>query len=336
MPLSVGTRLGPYEILAPIGTGGMGEVYKARDTKLDREVAIKVLPSALAQDPERLARFEREAKVLAPLNHPNMAAIYGVEDRALVMELVEGDSPKGPLPFDDAWKIASQIAAALEYFHERGIMHRDLKPANVKVTPDGVVKPLDFGLAKASAARLLLLDVLADFRTAGAAAGRGTVAQEFLNPPRAVDFASVQIPFPICGHHVRPMELACLAAAGSDAAQLRQILPVDDINRVVGKVGDVHAALLRIGGKVDRAGRAGRSLWSDVEFADETAFARIAVRIGTGLPRLRGPEDLHAVIAAVADITGGVGFDSHVEFAGQPASIRSKPCWLEVLLTSSR
>ncbi len=95
-------------------------------------MAIKVLPSALAQDPERLARFEREAKVLAPLNHPNMAAIYGVEDRALVMELVEGDSPKGPLPFDDAWKIASQIAAALEYAHERGVMHRDLKPANVK------------------------------------------------------------------------------------------------------------------------------------------------------------------------------------------------------------
>src|SRR6202521_2861461 len=161
-------------------------------------------------------------------------------------------------------------------------------------------------LEKMAAARLLLLDVLADFRAADAAAGRGTVAQEFLNPPRTVDFASVQIPFPICGHHVRPMELACLAAAGSDAAQLRQILPVDDINRVVGKVGDVHAALLRIGGKVDRAGRAGRSLWSDVEFADETAFARLAVRIGTGLPRLRGPEHLHAVIAAVADVEQAV------------------------------
>src|ERR1700681_3159529 len=109
MALSVGTRLGHYEVLAPIGAGGMGEVYKARDTKLEREVAIKVLPAALAQDSERLTRFEREAKVLASLNHPNIAAIYGVEERALVMELVEGSSPKGPLPFDEAWHIASQI-----------------------------------------------------------------------------------------------------------------------------------------------------------------------------------------------------------------------------------
>src|SRR5262252_1523347 len=149
MTLTPGTRLGPYEILAPIGAGGMGEVYRARDTNLDRDVAIKVLPSAVAQDPERLARFEREAKVLASLNHPNIAQIYGVEQGALVMELVEGDSPKGPMSFDDAWHIASQIAAALEYAHERGIVHRDLKPANVKVTPDGSVKLLDFGLAKA-------------------------------------------------------------------------------------------------------------------------------------------------------------------------------------------
>jgi Tol biopolymer transport system component len=149
MPFSVGDRLGPYEILAPIGAGGMGEVYRARDTKLKREVAIKVLPEAFARDPERMARFQREAEVLASLNHPNIATIHGVEDRALVMELVEGDSPRGPLPFDEAWKIVSQIAAALEYAYERGIMNRDLKPANVKVTPDGVVKLLDFGLAKA-------------------------------------------------------------------------------------------------------------------------------------------------------------------------------------------
>ena len=149
MPPPLGDRLGPYEILAPIGAGGMGEVYRARDTKLKREVAIKVLPEAFARDPERMARFQREAEVLASLNHPNIAAIYGVEDRALVMELVDGDSPKGPLSFDEAWHIAAQIAAALEYAHEKGIVHRDLKPANVKVTPDGVVKLLDFGLAKA-------------------------------------------------------------------------------------------------------------------------------------------------------------------------------------------
>src|SRR6204780_382137 len=114
MPLSAGTRLGPYEILAPIGAGGMGEVYKARDTRLDREVAIKVLPAALAQDPERLARFEREAKVLASLNHPNIAQIYGIEDRALIMELVEGESVKGPIPLATALNYAPQIAEALE------------------------------------------------------------------------------------------------------------------------------------------------------------------------------------------------------------------------------
>ena len=149
MPLFVGDKLGPYEILAPIGAGGMGEVYRARDTKLKRDVAIKVLPEAFARDPERMARFQREAEVLASLNHPNIAAIYGVEDRALVMELVEGVEPKGPMPFDEAWKIALQIAAALEYAHDKAIVHRDLKPANIKVTPEGTVKLLDFGLAKA-------------------------------------------------------------------------------------------------------------------------------------------------------------------------------------------
>lgn len=153
MSVAPGTRIGHYQILAPIGAGGMGEVYKATDTKLKREVALKVLPAAVATDPERLARFQREAEVLASLNHPNIAAIYGVEHEgdthALAMEFVDGASPKGPLPFDEAWKICSQIADALEYAHERGIVHRDLKPANVKVTPDGVVKLLDFGLAKA-------------------------------------------------------------------------------------------------------------------------------------------------------------------------------------------
>ncbi|MBV8906709.1 MAG: protein kinase, partial [Acidobacteriia bacterium] len=149
MPLAAGDRLGPYEILAAIGAGGMGEVYRASDPKLKRDVALKVLPEAFARDPDRMARFQREAEVLASLNHPNIAHIYGVEDRALVMELVGGESPKGPMPFDDAWKIALQIADALEYAHEKGVIHRDLKRANVKVTPDGVVKLLDFGLAKA-------------------------------------------------------------------------------------------------------------------------------------------------------------------------------------------
>src|SRR3984957_19138419 len=123
MALSVGDRLGPYEILAPLGAGGMGEVYRARDTKLDRDVAIKVLPTALAQDPERLARFDREAKVLASLNHPNIATIYGIEERALVMELVPGESLKGPVPLQTELDYAKQIADALEAAHEKGIVH---------------------------------------------------------------------------------------------------------------------------------------------------------------------------------------------------------------------
>src|ERR1700731_894705 len=135
MPLPPGTRLGSYEILAPIGAGGMGEVYRARDTKLDRDVAIKMLPAAFAQDPERLARFEREAKVLASLNHPNIAQIYGVEERALIMELVEGETLRGPLPVETALNYARQIADALEAAHEKGITHRDLKPANIMITP---------------------------------------------------------------------------------------------------------------------------------------------------------------------------------------------------------
>ena len=157
-PLTPGTRLGPYEVLTLLGAGGMGEVYRARDTKLNREVALKILPEAVASDPDRLARFTREAQTLAALNHPNIGSIYGIEEsqsvRALVMELIEGDDlsaliARGPLPLDEVLNIARQIAEALEAAHEHGIIHRDLKPANIKVRPDGTVKVLDFGLAKA-------------------------------------------------------------------------------------------------------------------------------------------------------------------------------------------
>ena len=157
-PDTIGGRLGPYEITGKLGEGGMGEVYRATDSRLRREVAIKVLPTAFTADRERLARFEREAQTLAALNHPNIAAIYGFEEsngtRALVMELVEGEDlsariARGPLPLEEALGIARQIAEALEAAHEQGIVHRDLKPANVKVRADGTVKVLDFGLAKA-------------------------------------------------------------------------------------------------------------------------------------------------------------------------------------------
>ena len=158
MALTPGTTLGPYHVTAKIGEGGMGEVYRARDTKLDRDVALKVLPQAFTDDPDRLARFEREAKVLASLNHPNIGHIYGLEEadgqKALVLELVEGPTlaeriKQGPIPVDEALPIAKQIAEALEAAHEQGVIHRDLKPANVKVKDDGTVKVLDFGLAKA-------------------------------------------------------------------------------------------------------------------------------------------------------------------------------------------
>src|SRR5262245_3847082 len=158
MPLSAGIRLGSYEIVSALGAGGMGEVYRARDTKLDRAVAIKILPEAFAADTERIARFEREAKTLASLNHLNIAHIHGLEEsngvRALVMELVEGEDlaqriARGAIPVGEALPIARQIAEALEAAHEQGIIHRDLKPANIKVRRDGTVKVLDFGLAKA-------------------------------------------------------------------------------------------------------------------------------------------------------------------------------------------
>src|SRR5215467_7154283 len=157
MALTIGTQLGSHEITALLGKGGMGEVYRARDLKLKREVAIKILPEEFSRDADRVSRFQREAEALASLNHPNIAGIYDLAEasgtRFLVLELVEGETladriERGPIPVDEALGIAKQIAEALEAAHERSIIHRDLKPANVKLTPEGKVKVLDFGLAR--------------------------------------------------------------------------------------------------------------------------------------------------------------------------------------------
>src|SRR5262245_18415371 len=158
MSIAPGTRLGGHEIIALLGKGGMGEVYRARDTVLKREVALKILPDEFSRDPDRISRFQREAEVLASLNHPNIAAIHSLQEasgsRFLVLELVEGETlaeriQRGPLPIHEVLNIAAHICEALEAAHEKGVVHRDLKPANVKITPEGNVKVLDFGLAKA-------------------------------------------------------------------------------------------------------------------------------------------------------------------------------------------
>jgi serine/threonine protein kinase len=179
----LGRKFGPYQIVSPLGAGGMGEVYRARDSKLGRDVAIKTLPDEFARDPERLARFDREARTLASLNHPNIAAIYGLEEAGdidcLVLELVEGESLCGPLPIAQALDYARQVAEALEAAHDKGIIHRDLKPANVKVTPQGRVKVLDFGLAKA----IWGPETDQDLSPAAIVTGSWTLAGHIVGPP---------------------------------------------------------------------------------------------------------------------------------------------------------
>src|SRR5215471_19743984 len=158
MAIQIGQQLGSLEITALLGKGGMGEVYRARDVKLKREVAIKLLPQEFARDTDRISRFQREAEVLASLNHPNIGGIYDLQEaegsRFLVLELVDGETlaeriARGPLPVEEALRITKSICEAVEAAHEKGVVHRDLKPSNVKITPDGKVKVLDFGLAKA-------------------------------------------------------------------------------------------------------------------------------------------------------------------------------------------
>jgi serine/threonine protein kinase len=179
----LGRQFGPYRIVSPLGAGGMGEVYRAHDSKLGRDVAIKTLPAAFVRDPDRLARFRREARTLASLNHPNIAAIYGLEESGdvdcLVLELVEGENLHGPLPIERALDYARQVADALQAAHEKGFIHRDLKPANVKVTPQGRVKVLDFGLAKAIWGR----ESNPDLSQSSALTGPETLAGQIVGTP---------------------------------------------------------------------------------------------------------------------------------------------------------
>ena len=195
MPLPIGSRVGLYEVLGLLGAGGMGEVYRARDMRLGRDIALKILPPLFTSDPERLGRFEREARVLASLNHPNIAAIHGLEDsdglRALILELVDGETladriARGPIPVREAVTIARQIADALDAAHEKGIVHRDLKPANVKITSDGVVKVLDFGLAKAASGETSGIDLTSSPTAAGGTrAGMIVGTAPYMSPEQA-------------------------------------------------------------------------------------------------------------------------------------------------------
>jgi len=177
--LAAGTHLGPYEILGPIGVGGTGEVYRARDSRLGRDVAIKVPAERFSE------RFEREARAVAALNHQNICTLYDVGPDYLVMEYIEGESPKGPLPLDEALRIARQIADALEAAHEKGIVHRDLKPANIKIKADGTVKVLDFGLAKVAAAAAVNSENSPTFTMEATQAGMILGTAAFMAPEQA-------------------------------------------------------------------------------------------------------------------------------------------------------
>ncbi len=221
MALQPGDPLGHYEILAPLGAGGMGEVYRARDPKLEREVAIKVLPADFAADPERLARFEREAKSLAALNHPNIATVHGFEKDGdthfLVMELVDGEDlserlRRGPIPVEEAVGLFIQIAEGLEAAHEKGIVHRDLKPANVKVTEDGRAKVLDFGLAKALEEPAPAADPSESPTMTAAATVRGEIlgTAAYMSPEQAQRKARRQAN--------RHLGLRCLSSRSADPA----------------------------------------------------------------------------------------------------------------------
>ena len=192
----IGKTLGHYRNHHPLGRGGMGEVYQAKDRKLGRDVAIKVLPEEFARDADRVARFQREAKLLASLNHPNIAAIYGLEESGgtqfLVLELVEGETladqlKRGPIPVEESLKLALQIAEALEAAHEKGVIHRDLKPANIKVTPEGKVKVLDFGLAKAFAGEQADLNLSNSPTLSNAATQQGVIlgTAAYMSPEQA-------------------------------------------------------------------------------------------------------------------------------------------------------
>src|SRR6185436_9823640 len=195
MAITPGTRIGPYEVTSQLGEGAMGVVLRARDTKLLRDVALKVLPEDFADDPDRLSRFQREAQLLASLNHPNIAQIYGLEQignsGCIVMELVEGETlgeklKGGPLPLDEALEIARQIADALAVAHEKGIVHRDLKPANIKLTPNGTVKVLDFGLAKTLGGQTAESDLTTmPTKVSGSVAGAVVGTLGYMSPEQA-------------------------------------------------------------------------------------------------------------------------------------------------------